>query len=91
MNLMKTLLVPLSLFAIFTANTANAADAPLPPPPPPHGGMKGPPPFDPALCRDKAAGASVETKTPDGRSIKGKCVLVFLPEPPPQAPAETRQ
>lgn len=83
MNVLKYLLLPLSLLAL---SGVHAAESKLPPPPPPHGGMKGPPPFDPALCHDKAIGTKVETQTPDGRVIKGKCQLVFLPEPPAHAP-----
>ena len=44
--------------------------------------MKGPPPFDPALCKDKAVGTAVEATTPDGRTVRGTCQLVFLPERP---------
>jgi hypothetical protein len=43
---------------------------------------KPPPPIDPELCKGKTAGAVVETKTPDGRSITGTCQLVFLPNRP---------
>ena len=50
--------------------------------PPPQGGHKAPPPIDPELCKGKTAGAVVETKTPDGRSITGTCQLVFLPNRP---------
>ena len=51
-------------------------------PPPPQGGPKAPPPIDPELCKGKAAGTAIETKTPDGRSITGTCQLVFLPNRP---------
>jgi hypothetical protein len=51
-------------------------------PPPPQGGPKAPPPIDPELCKGKAVGTSVETKTPDGRSITGTCQFVFLPNRP---------
>lgn len=61
--------------AVFAAECGN-------PPPPPRTEMKGPPPFDSALCKDKAAGTAVETTAPDGRAIKGSCQLVFLPDRP---------
>lgn len=60
--------------AVFAADYGN--------PPPPRGEMKGPPPFDPARCKDKAAGTVVENTAPDGRTIKGTCQLVFLPDRP---------
>ena len=63
-----------------TAAVACATD-PVNAPPPRHE-MRPPPPPDPALCMDKAPGASVETTTPDGRTIKGTCQLIFLPERP---------
>lgn len=92
MNFLKYLLIPISFLAAASVYSAEPA-TPVPPPPPHrhHGEMKGPPPFDPALCRDKAVGATVEIKTPDGRPLKGKCQLVFLPElpenpPPPASP-----
>ena len=79
------LILPIAcLLAIAVTAPARAADTNSPPPPPPHRGDRmGPPPFDPALCQNKAPGATVETKTPDGRTIRGKCQLVFLPDPPP--------
>jgi len=46
--------------------------------------MVPPPHFDASLCKDKAPGTAVETTTPDGRTIKGTCQLVFLPERPPR-------
>ena len=61
---------------------ASAAECGHPPPPPPRGEMKGPPPFDPALCKDKAAGTVIEVTTPDGRAMRGTCQLVFLPARP---------
>ena len=75
------------LMAMTLAASAQAADNNPPPPPPHRGEMKGPPPFDPALCQNKAPGTPVETKTPDGHLIRGKCQLVFLPDPPPDRPA----
>ena len=68
------------LLAIAVTGPCRASEAS--PPPPPHGERKGPPPFDPALCQSKAPGTPLETKTPDGRTIRGKCQLVFLPDPP---------
>ena len=54
------------------------------PPPPPRGEMRAPPPpIDSIICKDKAAGTVIETTTPDGRTIKGICQLVFLPDRPP--------
>ena len=71
------------IFFLTAAPLASAADCgPPPPPPPPRGEMKGPPPFDPALCKDKAVGTAVEATTPDGRTVRGTCQLVFLPERP---------
>lgn len=67
------------LLAIAVTGPCRASEAS--PPPPPHGERKGPPPFDPALCQSKAPGTPLETKTPDGRTIRGKCQLVFLPDP----------
>lgn len=64
-----------TMTAVFAADYGN-------PPPPPRGEMKGPPPFDPALCKDKVAGTVVEATAPDGRAIKGTCQLVFLPDRP---------
>lgn len=57
-------------------------------PPPPRDEMRAPPPppppmFDANLCKGKAAGTVVETTAPDGRTIKGTCQVVFLPERPP--------
>ena len=50
-------------------------------PPPPHDGRKGPPPmFDASLCKGKTAGATVETTAPDGKTIRGTCQLMFVPE-----------
>ncbi len=67
---------------ILTAVITSAACAHDGPPP---REMKGPPPhFDASLCKDKAPGTAVETTTPDGRTIKGTCQLVFLPERPPR-------
>jgi hypothetical protein len=72
------------LLATMLAIPAAAACAAEPcPPPPPRGEMKGPPPFDPALCKDKAAGTAVEITAPDGRTVRGTCQLVFLPDRPP--------
>lgn len=64
-----------------TAAVACATD-PANPPVPRHE-RRPPPPPDPALCKDKAAGASIEATTQDGRTIKGTCQLVFLPDRPP--------
>lgn len=59
-------------------------------PPPPRGEMKAPPPpFDTRLCKDKAAGTVIETTDHDGRTLKGTCQVVFLPERPP-AEGKTR-
>lgn len=80
---MKHLRPAVLVLTLAAASAAFAGDCGNPPPPPPRGGeMKGPPPFDPALCKDKAAGATVEATTPDGRAIKGTCQLVFLPDRP---------
>ena len=82
------LAAPLACLMVITLVTAaHAADNNPPPPPPPRGEMKGPPPFDPALCQNKAPGTVVETKMPDGRMLRGKCQLVFLPDPPTDRPA----
>ena len=88
------LLIPLSFFAAAAACAADPAptraDFPAPPPPPPHhqhGDMKGPPPFDLSLCQGKAPGSAIEVRMPDGRTVRGSCQLVFLPEMPGQAPA----
>jgi len=56
-----------------------------PPPPPNH--------FDPALCKGVAPGTVLEFKSPEGRTIKGTCQLVFLPDRPdhpdhPDCPAD---
>ena len=78
-------IIPIAcLLAIAVTVPCRASDTSNPPapPPPPHGERKGPPPFDPALCQSKAPGTPLETKTPDGRTIRGKCQLVFLPDPP---------
>ena len=74
----------LLLTLAFTAIPALAvAECGNPPPPPPRGGFKAPPPpMDTSLCKDKAAGTVVETTTPEGRTIKGTCQLVFLPDRP---------
>ena len=74
----------LPILFLAAAPLASAADCghPPPPPPPPRSEMKGPPPFDPALCKDKAAGTAVEATAPDGRTVRGTCQLVFLPERP---------
>ena len=57
------------------------------PPPPPRGEMRAPPPppppIDTSICKDKAAGTAIETTTLDGKTIKGICQLVFLPDRPP--------
>ena len=74
------IIIPIAcLLAIAVTGPCRASEAS--PPPPPHGERKGPPPFDPALCQSKAPGTPLETKTPDGRTIRGKCQLVFLPDP----------
>lgn len=56
----------------------------------PGAGMPPPPPLDSAACAAKAAGATVQITSPDGRSIKATCVLVALPDrpagPPPAEP-----
>lgn len=78
---MKALGAALLTLTLATTTAAFAADCGNPPPPP-RGDMKGPPPFDPALCKDKAAGTMVETTAPDGRAIKGTCQLVFVPDRP---------
>ena len=72
------------LLLVLTATIASAACA-HDVPPPPNREMKGPPPhFDASRCKDKAPGTVVETTTPDGRTIKGTCQLVLLPERPPR-------
>ena len=76
---MKALRPSLLILASTLAFSACAHEGP---PPRDH---KGPPPhFDASLCTDKAPGTVVETTTPDGRTIKGSCQLVFLPERPPR-------
>ena len=76
------IIIPIAcLLAIAVTGPCRASEA-SPPPPPPLGERKGPPPFDPALCQSKAPGTPLETKTPDGRTLRGKCQLVFLPDPP---------
>ncbi|SDG92798.1 hypothetical protein [Propionivibrio dicarboxylicus] len=94
MKLIPSLLIPLSIFAAAVAHAAEPAPAntgaPAPNSPPPHhrhGDMKGPPPFDPALCQGKAPGTVVELRMPDGRALRGSCQLVFLPDMPGQAAA----
>lgn len=79
------------LLAIAVTAPCRASDASPPPPPPHHCERKGPPLFDPALCQGKAPGTPLETKTPDGRTLRGKCQLVFLPDPPdrPTGPPPT--
>ena len=78
---MKALRPALLILTSTIAFTACAHEG-LPPPPREH---KGPPPhFDASLCKDKAPGTVIETTTPDGRTIKGTCQLVFLPERPPR-------
>lgn len=93
MKPIPTLLIPLSLLAIAAAHAAEPSPAsapPVPNAPPPHrhGDMKGPPPFDPALCQGKAPGTAVELRAPDGRLLRGSCQLVFLPDPPGQTPGQ---
>jgi hypothetical protein len=78
---MKTVGPALLILSLATAPAAFAAEYGNPPPPP-RGEMKGPPPFDPSLCKDKAAGTTVEATTPDGHTIRGTCQLVFLPDRP---------
>jgi len=79
---MKNCRPALLILALVAASATYAAECGNPPPPP-CCERKGPPPqMDPALCKDKAAGAVVEMKTPDGKTIKGTCQLVFLPERP---------
>lgn len=93
MKPIRPLLIPLSIFAAAAAGAAEPAPVStvaLPPSPPPHhrhGDMKGPPPFDPALCQGKAPGTAIELRMPDGGLMRGSCQLVFLPEMPGQAPA----
>ena len=78
----KTLAPALLILFLAVAPLISAAECGHPPPPPPRGEMKGPPPFDPALCKDKAAGTAVEATAPDGRTVRGTCQLFFLPERP---------
>ncbi|MFT3963565.1 hypothetical protein [Propionivibrio sp.] len=78
-----TALAPVLLVLALAASSPASAGDCGPPPPPPRGEMKGPPPFDPALCNDKAAGTAVEITAPDGRTVRGTCQLVFLPDRPP--------
>lgn len=76
--------------AACAADTAPASAVSAPPPPPMHhrhGDMKGPPPFDPALCQGKAPGTAIELRMPDGGLLRGSCQLVFLPDMPGQTPA----
>ncbi|MFB0934499.1 MAG: hypothetical protein QMB52_01900 [Propionivibrio sp.] len=79
---MKTLQPTILILAMAMASAPYAAECGNPPPPPPRGEMKGPPQFDASLCKDKAAGTAVETTTSDGRTIKGTCQVVFLPDRP---------
>ena len=83
---MKTSKILLLALLLASSPFIQAAEGGDNPPPPPHGDRKGPPPphFDPSLCKDKAPGATVEVKSPDGKTIKGTCQLVFLPERPPE-------
>jgi len=87
-----SLLIPLTIFAAAAcaAETAPTGAVSVPPPPPMHhrhGDMKGPPPFDPALCQGKTPGTAIELRMPDGGLVRGSCQLVFLPDMPGQAPA----
>jgi len=44
------------------------------------GQRRGPPPEALEVCRGKAAGSSVEMKTPRGDVVKGKCQMVMIPD-----------
>ena len=68
---------------LLLASTSFAGDGGEPPPPPHGEGRRGPPPvFDASACKGKEAGDAVETTMPDGKTIRGTCQLVFLPERP---------
>lgn len=71
------------LSLVLLTSAAFAAEGGEPPPPPHGDSRKGPPPmFDASLCKGKAAGDTVETTAPDGKTIRGTCQLMFVPERP---------
>jgi len=74
---MKThwlILLTLLLAAISPVQAAEGNGKPPPPHPPNF--------FDPALCKGMAPGAVLEFKSPEGKTIKGTCQLVFLLDRP---------
>ena len=75
MKTLKTIKTVLLALLLTATPLLQAADGGNPPPPPPHH-------FDPALCKDKAPGTVLEVKSPEGKTIKGSCQLVFLPDRP---------
>jgi hypothetical protein len=43
-----------------------------------------------ALCQGRPAGAPAQWTAPDGRLLKGRCQIAFVPERPMGPPEETR-
>lgn len=77
------------VFALTTsvaASLAIADDCTRPPPPPRHGGPGEMSQEMLNQCKGKEAGSVIEVKMPDGRSMKGTCQMMFVPERPKEAP-----
>lgn len=78
---LQALLVSVALTAPVSVLAGDAAEGPrggAPHQPP------GPPPEALAACKGKTPGATASLTTPDGKTVKGVCELVFRPERPAQ-------